>query len=290
VYSWVNYHSHTHFCDGSEAPENYVHEAIRSGLKAYGFSAHAPVPFTTNWCLPDQRFTEYLLEITRLKEKYKTEIQLFLGLEIDFIPGVAGRRKHLNRDAEPDYFIGSVHFVESFANGEHWNIDTSAELFGRGLKEIFRNDFRKAAIRFWEITRQMIEEDRPPIIGHLDKIKMFNVNGRYFDESERWYRDQVELTLQCIEKYGSIVEINTRGYYRYQQPDLYPGQWIISLLAKKDIPVLISTDAHKPTEITEGIVYAAEKLKQAGIEKISVFNGTGWSRQSFSAKGIHFPD
>jgi hypothetical protein len=29
-----------------------------------------------------------------------------------------------------------VHFVEHLANGEFWNIDTSAELFQRELKEI----------------------------------------------------------------------------------------------------------------------------------------------------------
>jgi histidinol-phosphatase (PHP family) len=288
--SWANYHGHSIFCDGTDVPENYLKEAMRLGLHAYGFSAHAPVPFKTDWCLPDERLAEYLAEIGRLKEKYIREIQIYLGLEIDFIPGVAGRAKHLNGKAVLDYFIGSIHFVESFADGEHWNIDTSAELFQRGMKEIFNNHFQKAATRFWELTRRMIEEDRPPVIGHLDKIKMFNARFNLFHESEAWYRDQVELTLKTIKKYGCIVEVNTRGCYRYHQPDLYPGEWIISRLDAEGIPLLISSDAHKPEEIIRGMDYAAAKLKNLGIEHITALNYSKWEQFPYSAEGIEFPD
>jgi len=287
--SWVNYHSHTNFCDGSEAPEIYLEEAVRLGFTAYGFSAHAPVPFQTNWCLPDNRFQDYLNEINRLKELYKSKIKVYLGLEIDYIPGIAGRRRHLNSQAALDYFIGSVHFVERFTDGGYWNIDTSPELFQRGLKEIFGSDFRSAATRFWELTRQMVETDQPDIIGHLDKIKMFNAGNQYFRESESWYREQVELTLKSIKKAGSIVEVNTRGYYRYNQPDLYPGERIISRLAEEDIPVIISSDAHKPEEIVKGMAHAALKLKNLGIKKLCLLNHSGWNQYSFSENGIDVP-
>jgi histidinol-phosphatase (PHP family) len=286
--TWANYHSHSNFCDGSEPPENYIKEAIRLGLRAYGFSSHAPVPFETDWCLPDDQFSGYLAEINRLREIYNSKIQVYLGLEIDFIPGLTGRTRHLNNKAKLDYFIGSVHFVDSFADGEHWNIDTSLELFQLGLKEIFNTNFRKAATRFWELTRQMVEEEKPTIIGHLDKIKMFNVTNQYFSESEKWYRDQVELTLKSIKKYGSIVEINTRGYYRYNQPALYPGDWIISRLGEEDIPVIISSDAHKPEEIIKGMAFAATKLKKLGITQLAALNRSTWSQYPYSEEGIEF--
>jgi histidinol-phosphatase (PHP family) len=287
--SWANYHSHTNFCDGAESPEKYVEEAVRLGMAAYGFSAHAPVPFQTNWCLPDNKFAAYLNEISRIKGKYASDIEVYLGLEIDFIPGIAGRNKHLNALANLDYFIGSVHFIDSFANGEPWNIDTSADLFRKGLEEIFNNDFKRAAIRFWELTRQMVEENNPTIIGHLDKIKMYNPVFNFFHETEKWYRDQVELTLSVIKKHNSIVEINTRGYYRYNQPDLYPGEWITSLIIRKEIPVLISSDAHSPKEITEGMAYAAMKLKQLGVKKLKAMNRLTWIDVSFSEQGLEWP-
>jgi histidinol-phosphatase (PHP family) len=107
----------------------------------------------------------------------------------------------------------------------------------------------------------MIEEDKPTFLGRLDKIKMYTA--------------------------GSIVEMNTRGYYRYNQPDLYPGEWIIEQLALRDIPVLISSDAHKPEEITKGMGYAAMKKKKLGIQKICVLNPSGWNQYPFSEKGIN---
>jgi histidinol-phosphatase (PHP family) len=284
--TWVNYHSHSFFCDGTEPPENYLKEAIRNQMPAYGFTAHAPVPFVTNWCLPDNRFTEYLQEINRLKEVYTSKIEVYRGLEIDFIPGLSGRDRHLNSQAELDYFIGSVHFVEKFNTGERWNIDTSFELFQRGLKEIFKNNIKKAVTSFWELSRQMIIEEKPDIVGHLDKIKMFNTTGRYFSEDEKWYREQVELTINEIKKRGCIIEINTRGYYRYNQPDLYPGEWIISRLIKEGIPIILSSDAHAPDEITKGMNYTAILLKKHGLKNLTALQNNEWQQFPFTDEGI----
>lgn len=286
--AWANYHSHTNFCDGSDEPVKYIEEAIRLGFAAYGYSAHAPVGFETNWCLPDTKFPDYLASIDQIKKYYKEKIQVYLGLEIDFIPDFVGRSMHLLKDVQLDYFIGSVHFVDRFEDGTYWNIDTSEELFLKGLKEIFHNDFRKASIRFFEITRQMLEEDKPPVVGHLDKIKIYNKNRNFFKETEKWYRDQVDLTIDTIKKTGSIIEINTRGYYKYQQPDLYPGFWIVEKLAKKGIPLMINSDSHKPSEIDGGLSYTAAKLKELGINEIfSLYNNT-WTSFPFDERGIRF--
>ena len=284
--SWINYHSHTKYCDGSSAPEEYVKEAIRLKHPAYGFSSHAPVPFETDWNIPEDQLAHYMNDIQHLKDKYTNRIRIFQGLEIDYIPGVSGRSKHILTDINLDYFIGSIHFVDQLADGDFWNIDTSAELFARGLKEIFGNDIRRAAKRFWEVTREMIRVDKPDIIGHLDKIKMFNTADLYFSEKESWYRDEVEATLHLIKQSGSIVEINTRGYYRYGQPDLYPGEWIIRRLAEEEIPVMINSDAHKPHEIESGMAYAADILLSAGIEKVNCLLDQNWEPKSISRDGI----
>jgi len=286
--SWVNYHGHTRYCDGSAAPEEYSKEAIRLKLPAYGFSSHAPVPFATKWNMPDDKLGGYLAEIGKIKQRYSSQLQIYLGMEIDFIPGIAGRFQHMMKDTKLDFFIGSIHFVEKFSDDEYWNIDTSYELFQKGLKELFGNDFRKAAIRFWEITRQMIEEDRPTIIGHLDKIKMFNKKAHYFDEQESWYEDQVELTLKAIKKQGCIVEINTRGYYRYGQPDLYPGEWIIRKLVTENIPVIISSDAHMPEEILKGMAYTANILKKLGVKKLVALYDNRWDEYPYTENGLQF--
>lgn len=270
------YHTHTYYCDGAEAPEKYVEQAIRMGVPAYGFSSHAPVPFITDWNVPDDKLNDYFTDIEKLKSRYKGTIEIYKGLEIDFIPGLAGRNQHILKDVELDYFIGSIHFVDQFPDGRHWNIDTSFEMFEEGLHKIFHSDFPKAATRFYELSRQMIEEDTPDVIGHFDKIKMFNQRGNYFSEQESWYRAQIDELLQVIKKNNTIVEINTRGFYKYNQVDLYPSEWILEKMHWMGIPIMINSDAHHPSEIVAGIEYAAAKLKNIGFNKTHVLLGGKW--------------
>ena len=115
---------------------------------------------------------------------------------------------------------------------------------------------------------------------------MFNANQCYFSESESWYIDQIELTLNLIKSKSCIVEINTRGFYRYGQPDLYPGEWIIKRLIAKDIPIMINSDAHKPTEISEGMEHAAGILSKLGVEKLAALYNNKWDEYAYTSEGL----
>ena len=75
---WTNYHSHNTFCDGRETMEEFVKYAIAKGVKKYGFSSHAPLPFHTHWTMNAEDYPEYETEFYRLKDKYKDSIELFL--------------------------------------------------------------------------------------------------------------------------------------------------------------------------------------------------------------------
>lgn len=283
---WTNFHSHTHYCDGEHEVIDYIKHAIHENMPAYGISSHAPVSFQTDWCIPDDQFNSYLQDVRIAKDKFKDKIEVYLGLEIDYIPKVAGRDRHIVKGIELDYFIGSVHFVDTFEDGTHWNIDHTRELFLDGLKKIFSNNFLRASERFYELTHQMIEKDTPDIIGHLDKIKMYNGNNELFDEKNKQYRDQVENILQVIKKSDTIVEVNTRGYYRYGQVDLYPSGWILERIRKLDIPLMLNSDAHNPDEISLGFSYAASILKEIGITKLYSMHGGKWRSFDFDENGL----
>ncbi|MCG8700977.1 MAG: histidinol-phosphatase [Bacteroidales bacterium] len=270
------YHTHTHYCDGGNPAEDYIVEAIKQKLPSYGYSSHAPIAIESDWHVPGDKFSNYLADIATVKQKYSDKIDIYLGLEIDYIPGIAGRNKHILQSQELDYFIGSIHYVDAFENGEQWNIDTSFELFEKGIKEIFSGDPRKAVTRFYEISCEMIEIDQPDIIGHFDKIKMYNQRGNFFIESDSWYVELVEMLLKVLKKHNTIVEINTRGYYRYGQEDLYPGQWIIEKMKSMDIPIQVNADAHLPEEITSGIEYGIKKIKEGGYDEVWVLNNSKW--------------
>ena len=79
-----NYHTHTHFCDGKNSPEEMVLQAIRLGCPELGFSGHSYLPFGTDYCMTPEKTRQYQAEIRRLQEKYAGQIKILLGIEQDY--------------------------------------------------------------------------------------------------------------------------------------------------------------------------------------------------------------
>ncbi len=73
--------------------------------------------------------------------------------------------------------------------------------------------------------------------------------GRYFQDTDEWYQQEVEETLAEIREAGSIVEINTRGLYKKRSDSTFPSAAIIRKIKTMGIPVTISADAHAPSEL-----------------------------------------
>ena len=284
--SWTNYHSHTFYCDGQNKAEDYIKEAINQDMPAYGYSSHAPVPFFCEWTIPEKRISAYIKDITEIKRKYIDKIQVYVGLEVDYIPNVTGPLNNRISALDLDYTIGSVHFVDSFDNGERWTIDYTFEHFVKGLRSIFKNNVKRAVQRYFSLTREMISTSKPHIIGHLDKIKMYNKQGNFFNENERWYINEVEETLKLVKAQNIIIEINTRGFYK-NKGGLSPGSDHFERIKQLDIPVTINSDSHKPSEITKGYKEAAELLKKAGIDELWILFDSNWKPFKYDiVKGI----
>jgi len=306
----TNYHSHSHYCDGKGSPEQQVQGAIAQGLRVFGFSSHCPVPFENQWSMKAERLADYLAETRALKAKYEGQIELYTGLEVDFIPappppsppcdgptqlgrGYAapfpseGRsRGRQGQDGTPrgigvkdfpmlDYCVGSVHYVGLNQFGKPWEIDGSSVEFLECLDTLYDGDIRAVLQKYYGIIRQMVETDPPQIMGHLDKIKMHNAARILFNESESWYVEEVEQTLQTIVKAGIIVEINTRGNYK-RGLDLYPSGWIIKRMKELQIPICINSDSHRPEEITASFPLAFQTAKAAGYDEVRILLEGKW--------------
>lgn len=284
--SWTNYHSHCKFCDGTDQPYVYAEAAVDAGLVAYGFSSHAPTPFQNPWAMDVDNLRSYVREIKQLRDAWKNHIQIYCGLEVDYVPGVMGPKSLFIRNAELDYTIGSIHFVDAFKDGRSWEIDGTSKLFEEGLDAIFNGNVKQAVSRYFELTRQMVLEECPDIIGHIDKIKMQNTGNKYFSESEEWYKDEVIVTLDLIQHSKAIVEVNTRGIYKKKTTETYPSEWMLKEILKRNIPVTISSDAHHPSEITSEFEFAADLLKSIGFEYVyNLFDGK-WRPFRYSKNGL----
>lgn len=81
----TNYHTHSLYCDGSASIEDFVKEAIRQGFSSYGVSSHSPIPFDTCWNMNRGDLPAYLDEVHFIKKKYEGRIEIYCGLEIDYL-------------------------------------------------------------------------------------------------------------------------------------------------------------------------------------------------------------
>jgi histidinol-phosphatase (PHP family) len=271
----TNYHTHSNFSDGSVEPVEYVKEAIRQGFTSLGFSEHSVLPFENTFALQPGTETAYVTEIQRLQELYKDRVQVLLGLEADYIPGISTGFNTQKTELGLDYMIGSVHLVKNGDN-ELWFIDgPKRETYDNGLNKLFGGDIRKGVTAYWHQINQMLEEEQFDVIGHLDKIKMHN-QGRWFNEDESWYTDLVNETILLIKEKGVIVEVNTRGVYKGRSKSLFPGGYILGRLSEHNIQVTLSSDAHHPKEISMYFEEAKAVMKSCGISAIYVFNEGKW--------------
>jgi histidinol-phosphatase (PHP family) len=276
-----NFHTHSHFCDGSHHPEEYVRSALKAGFLSLGFSSHAPIPINNGYAIQNQQELENYCKIVRkLKKDYQNQIKIFLSLEMDFINGISSDFLDLKTACNLDYTIGSVHLVRNGEPNDLWFIDgPKIESYDNGLLKLFGNDIRKAVTAYWQQVMQMILTQKPDIVGHLDKIKMHN-NDRYFREDETWYSNLWRETLRIIKQSGTIVEINTRGIYKKRSRELFPGTEILKEIRAMNIPVVLNSDAHKPEEINGCFDETMTLLKELGYKELWYYDETGWKEQA----------
>lgn len=270
-----NFHSHTRFSDGQDEAAAFAQAAIQKGLKAYGFTDHAPVPFPCSWTIPQERATAYCQEIRNLKKQYHANIELYLGLEVDFIPQVISVQHPSITRLNLDYTIGSVHFVDQFADGTHWGFEDSKKIFQRGVEEIFGGDAQAAVRRYYQLVREMVAT-RPNIVGHVDRIKIHNEGQRFFDEADAWYREEVLETLDRIKEEDLIMEVNTKGFFPSQDTDPYPSFWIIQEAINRKIKMHLGADAHHPLDVDRAFSHMIPRLYDMGLRNIYTLEKNQW--------------
>jgi len=271
-----NFHSHTSFSDGKKEAREYCTKALELGFHSLGFSDHAPVPFPSTYSIPEERLSDYFDRINKLKKEYADRLNVFLSLEADYIPNHSFPFHFFRKKTHLDYLIGSVHMVYHQAKDQMWFIDGGKQdVWDQGLESIFENDIKTAVKAFYHQSCRMIEEQKPEVIAHPDKIKMHN-KERFFSVEDKWYQNLTTEMLELIREKGLLMEINTRGLYKGRCQSLFPSQSMILQAEKMGIPMLLSSDAHHPDELKGAFPQATEILKNLGIGNIYEYSQQGW--------------
>ncbi|ADL53583.1 histidinol-phosphatase HisJ [Clostridium cellulovorans] len=269
-----NFHTHCRFCDGIGEPEEYVKRAIELGFDAIGFSSHSPVHFSTSWNMKWDELKEYVDTINALKEKYKEDIQVYVGIEAEYFS------RELVKIAPKflgvEYTIGSVHFMKSPVTEEYLSVDGPPQEYEAIIRDIYKGDAKAFVKGYYRLIREMVITNPPDIIGHLDLIRKNNKDNMYFDENEQWYKDEVLDTLKVIAESNCILEINTGGIARGYLTTPYPNNWILEQCKILDIPLTLNSDAHNIKYLDTHFEEVVELLRRIGSKKLFTIYNEQW--------------
>ena len=270
-------HTHTLFCDGRDDVETMCRAAFAKGLVSVGFSAHGPVyrktGIKTDWNLDDDRVGEYLDEVRAARLRWKGKIAVYLGLEVDYIKGMCSAMDRDIRALGLDFIIGSAHFLVPENGARPFTIDGPAEELEAGIRDGFGGDGEALMNAYWDALAEMIALGGFDILGHADLVKKNNRGGRLFSmESESWTR-RLRETARAAGESGCVVEINTGQINRRHSAETSPSLSFMRLLRERNVPVVITADAHCADDLDGNYATACRVLEEAGYTSHALFEG-----------------
>ncbi len=249
----IDIHNHTTRCNHAEGTvDEYIQKAIELGIDIYGFSEHAPMDFDPNYRLAFEEMQAYTDDILNAKERYKNDINILFGYEVDYLPGHMDDRV---LQATVDYLIGSVHFIDK------WSFDNPEFIAGWKNKDI--DEIWKA---YFEATEAMARSGKFDIVGHLDLIKVF----KFLPKKD--VRILAKDALHAIKRSNMVLEVNTAGL-RKPIGELYPSRALLEEAYMLDIPITFSSDAHSVEQVGFSYDLATALVKEIGYTKAATFEG-----------------
>lgn len=260
-----NYHTHSRWCDGRGEVREYIEAALNRGLEAVGFSGHAPLPYPNEWTMSDTDLPAYLQELRSLREEYRDRIEIYSGLETDYIAGVI-TPDHFsgNEELGLDYTIGSVHGLIHPGDGRYLSVDGPEDELLALMDRTGFGSPRAVMEAYYQAVGDMADGGGFTFLGHFDLIRKLNGKLSLFDEQAEWYRALVDKALDRIAAAAIPMEMNTGALSRGYADDPYPSSWILPRCRERGIPMIINSDAHRPEWIDHGFDLCRGKLKDAG--------------------------
>lgn len=241
-----NFHTHTVYCDGADAPEELVLQAIQLGFTRLGFSGHAHSR-VEDYSMSAENQEKYRRDICALKEKYRDKIEILCGIEKDLFSDADS--------ADFDYTIASVHYVKR--DGAYLAVDESAQTENDNIEKYYGGDFEAYAEDYYSCVLSAVDKIKPDIIGHLDLLMKFaDINRR--TETAR-YLEIAENCIAQLVKYGAPFEINTGAMARGYRLRPYPSENLLNIIKKHGGTIAVSSDCHDKKNLNFGFD-AAEKI------------------------------
>ena len=255
----VDGHVHTPFCPHgtNDSFEQYIYQALKRGYQEISFTEHAPLPLGFVDTTPDKdsgmnhsKLEDYFTALTSLKRKYRSDIKINIGLEIDFIEGYEnGTTDFLNKYGPYlDDSILSVHFLKK--EDHYFCLDFSPETFSEmvhlygSVNAIYEHYFKTLLM---SITFNL-GQYKPKRIGHLTLVHKFQ---KQFPATKS-FTSEIHEILNEISKQELQIDYNGAGVIKPLCGETYPPEWVIKEALKQKIPLIYGSDAHSAKDLAQG--------------------------------------
>ena len=255
----ANYHTHLALCGHADGmSEDYVREAIEAGYSVLGISDHGPIKpefmtkeeFSHHWLERQMTYEQflniYLPDCCKTKEKYKDQIKVYVGLEIEYLSPFHSYYEEIR--SKVDYLNLAVHFY--YHNGK--------------LPNTFEDVTYENVYSYGLNAKKALETGLFNILVHPD-LYMYNyksIDGTttFDNECERTAR----LIIESAIKNNVYLEINVGGIFKVTSNKrkigeyAYPRDEFWKIVSEyPEAKVIIGVDAHKPQQLR------AEEIKMA---------------------------
>lgn len=245
-------HMHTPLCKHAQGePEEYAAVAEQRGLKGIIVTCHNPMPngWSADVRMAPEELDTYVALVDRAREAWENRVDVRLGMESDFVPGMERWVEELHARHPFNHVLGSV----------HPQVRDYMEIY-------FRQDWFDYQKTYFEHIAQAAETKLFDTMAHPDLVK--NLAPHEWILERIW--PFILRTLDRVAETGVAMELNTSGINK-QLPEMNPGFPILKEMAARQIPVVIGADAHVPERVADGYAEALDLLEAAGYAHVSVF-------------------
>lgn len=219
----ANFHTHTTRCQHAiDSEQEYIEAAIEMGIKRLGFSDHIPCPFSdgyvSNIRMKMEQAPEYVQTIRRLADEYKSQVEILVGFEAEYIPEFFEAQRRMCKELDVDYMIMGQHFLRSEAKGPYSGTNTDDES------------------RIREYVDSVIAGMKTGMYVYLAHPDLINYKG--MDSVYDW-----EMTRLCkeLKKLNIPLEINLLGIAEGKH---YPQERFWKIPGEIGNEVIFGLDAH----------------------------------------------
>ncbi|WKX02750.1 PHP domain-containing protein [Candidatus Mycoplasma mahonii] len=250
-----NYHTHTVLCNHSSLTiEDQVLLAIQNKLKTIGFSEHIDLPSGDDGLRLANfvAFKKFVKGALLMKEKYKNQIDVRIGLESEIIDPQTGLLlfDHIKKRL-------SYPGVEYFIIGHHFYRD--------GVYSKTRLNTMKESKFYVNAYKKALKELKPLYLAHPDVF--LNTRGdAEWQPQEKYIAKHI---LKLSKKHNIILGINLSGL---RHKENYPNMRFFEMAKDEGCVAIIELDAHSTNDWSAEYIkktYAfAKKTKIKLVDKI----------------------